>query len=73
MFLDEIQMIENCQEAYKTLGLYDNSIFITGLNSKLLSKKFTKELSSRYVSFKIRPFVYKEILEYTKEIKKNSV
>lgn len=70
IFLDEIQMIENWQEACKTLRLYDNSIFITGSNSKLLSKEFTKELSGRYVSFKIRPFVYKEILEYTKELEK---
>lgn len=70
VFLDEIQMIENWQEACKTLRLYDNSIFITGSNSKLLSKEFTKELSGRYVAFKIRPFVYKEILEYTKELNK---
>lgn len=67
VFLDEVQMIENWQEACKTLRLYDNSVFITGSNSKLLSKEFTKELSGRYVAFKIRPFVYKEILEYTKE------
>lgn len=70
VFLDEIQMIEDWQEACKTLRLYDNSIFITGSNSKLLSKEFTKELSGRYVAFKIRPFVYKEILEYTKELEK---
>lgn len=70
VFLDEIQMIENWQEACKTLRLYDNSIFITGSNSKLLSKEFTKELSGRYVAFKVSPFVYKEILEYTKELKK---
>lgn len=70
VFLDEIQMIENWQEACKTLRLYDNSVFITGSNSKLLSKEFTKELSGRYVAFKVRPFVYKEILEYTKELKK---
>ena len=70
IFLDEIQMLENWQEACKTLRLYDNSIFITGSNSKLLSREFTKELSGRYVSFKIRPFIYKEILEYTKELGK---
>lgn len=70
VFLDEVQMLENWQEACKTLRLYDNSIFITGSNSKLLSKEFTKELSGRYVAFQIRPFVYKEILEYTKELKK---
>ena len=70
IFLDEIQMLDNWQEACKTLRLYNNSIFITGSNSKLLSKEFTKELSGRYVAFKIRPFVYKEILEYTKQLGK---
>ncbi len=70
IFLDEIQMVDNWQEACKTLRLYNNSIFITGSNSKLLSREFTKELSGRYVSFRIRPFVYKEILEYTKELGK---
>lgn len=72
VFLDEIQMLDNWQEACKTLRLYDNSVFITGSNSKLLSKEFTKELSGRYVSFRIRPFVYKEILEYNKELGKES-
>ena len=70
IFLDEVQMLDNWQEACKTLRLYNNSIFITGSNSKLLSKEFTKELSGRYVAFRIRPFVYKEILEYTKELGK---
>ena len=70
VFLDEVQMLDDWQNACKTLRLYDMSVFITGSNSKLLSKEFTKELSGRYVSFRIRPFVYKEILEYTKELKK---
>ncbi len=71
IFLDEIQEIDKWAEACKTLRLYDNSVFITGSNSKLLSKEFTKELSGRYVSFHIRPFVYKEILEYSKELNKD--
>lgn len=69
VFLDEVQLIDKWQEVCKTLRLYDYSIFITGSNSKLLSKEFTKELSGRYVSFRVRPFVYKEIIEYTKELK----
>lgn len=68
IFLDELQVIDNWALAVKTLRLYNNSVFITGSNSKLLSKEFTKELSGRYVSFKIRPFVYKEIKEYQKEL-----
>ena len=70
IFLDEIQMIDDWQDACKTLRLYDNSVFITGSNSKLLSKEFTKELSGRYVAFRVRPFIYKEIIEYTKELGK---
>ena len=70
IFLDEIQTLDGWQEACKTLRLDNNSVFITGSNSKLLSKEFTKELSGRYVSFRVRPFVYKEIMEYTKELGK---
>lgn len=71
VFLDEPQNIDGWQDACKTLRLYKNSLFITGSNSKILSKEFTKEFSGRYVSFKVKPFVYKEILEYTKKLKKN--
>lgn len=70
IFLDEVQEVDKWYEACKTLRLHDNSVFITGSNSKLLSKEFTKELSGRYVSFRIRPFVYKEIIKYTTELKK---
>ena len=64
VFLDEIQNVKEWNEACRTLRLKNCSVFISGSNSKLLSKEFTKELSGRYVSFRVRPFVYKEILEY---------
>ena len=64
VFLDEIQTVENWASACKTLRLHNNSLFITGSNSKLLSGEFTKELSGRYVSFTVRPFVFKELKEY---------
>ncbi|HQC54975.1 MAG TPA: ATP-binding protein [Clostridia bacterium] len=70
LFLDEIQMLDGWQYACRTLRLYDNSLFITGSNSTLLSGEFTKELSGRYVAFRIRPFIYKEILEYAKVLGK---
>lgn len=66
LFFDEIQNVDGWEKACKTLRLYNNSIFITPSDSKLLSKEFTKELSGRYVSFRISPFVYKEIMEYSK-------
>ena len=71
LFFDEIQTIDGWQDACKTLRLYDYSLFITGSNSKLLSGEFTKELSGRYVSFRIRPFVYKEIVSYCGELGKD--
>ena len=67
VFLDEIQNVKEWNEACRTLRLKNCSVFISGSNSKRLSKEFTKELSGRYISFRIRPFVYKEILEYAKQ------
>ena len=72
LFFDEIQTLDGWQDACKTLRLYNYSLFITGSNSKLLSGEFTKELSGRYVAFRIRPFIYKEIVEYCKELGKEA-
>ena len=71
VFLDEIQSVKNWNLACRSLRLKNLSLFITGSNSRLLSREFTKELSGRYVSFTIRPFVYKEILEYAAELGRN--
>ena len=68
VFLDEIQNVAFWNEAVRTLRLYNTSVFITGSNSKLLSKEFTKELSGRYVSFRVKPFVYREAKEYADQL-----
>ena len=68
IFLDEIQNVTAWNEAVRTLRLYNTSVFITGSNSKLLSREFTKELSGRYVSFRIKPFVYREAKEYADQL-----
>lgn len=68
IFLDEVQNVEGWNEAARTLRLYNTSVFITGSNSKLLSREFTKELSGRYISFRIRPFVYREAKEYAGQL-----
>lgn len=67
LFLDEIQNVTDWNEACRTLRLYNCSVFISGSNSKLLSKEFTKELSGRYISFRVRPFVYKESRKYAEQ------
>ena len=71
VFLDEVQHVDGWNVACRSLRLENISLFITGSNSRLLSKEFTKELSGRYVSFCIRPFVYKELCEYARELGKS--
>jgi len=68
VFLDEIQNVKEWNEACRSLRLLNCSLFITGSNSKLLSKEFTKELSGRYVSFRIKPFVYREAYAYAQQL-----
>ena len=68
VFLDEVQEIDGWASACRALRRENCSVFITGSNSKLLSREFTKELSGRYVSFRIRPFVFLELKEYAEQL-----
>ncbi|MBP5170200.1 MAG: ATP-binding protein [Oscillospiraceae bacterium] len=70
VFLDEVQLVEDWNIACRSIRLENVSLFISGSNSRLLAGEFTKELSGRYVSFCIRPFVYKEINEYAQSLGK---
>ena len=70
VFLDEVQLVQDWNIACRSLRLENISLFVTGSNSRLLSKEFTKELSGRYVSFCVRPFVYKELSEYATQLGK---
>ena len=68
VFLDEVQNVQDWHEACRTLRRSDCSVFISGSNSKLLSREFTRELSGRYVSFRIRPFVYREAKQFADQL-----
>lgn len=68
LFIDEIQNMPQWVDAVKTLRLEKCSIFISGSNSKMLSKEFINELSGRHVSFQIRPFVYVELKKYADDL-----
>ena len=64
LFFDEIQNVENFEKVINSLRASKKvSIFITGSNSRLLSEELSTVLSGRYVSFKINPLSYKEVLE----------
>lgn len=64
LFFDEIQNVDNFEKVVNSLGASQKvSIFITGSNSRLLSEELSTVLSGRYVSFRINPLSYKEVLE----------
>ncbi len=64
LFFDEIQNVDNFEKVINSLRASENvSIFITGSNSRLLSEELSTVLSGRYVSFKINPLSYKEVLQ----------
>ena len=64
LFFDEIQYVDKFEKVINSLRASKKfSIFITGSNSRLLSNELSTVLSGRYVSFKISPLSYKEVLE----------
>lgn len=69
MFFDEIEYVsmwERVINSYK--AKYGNlvSIFVTGSNGDLLSNEISTLLSGRYVSFKIYPLSFSEVVELNK-------
>ncbi len=64
LFFDEIQNVDQFEKVINSLRASKKvSIFITGSNSRLLSEELSTVLSGRYVSFKINPLSYKEVLQ----------
>lgn len=70
IFLDEIQKVEEFEKGINSLRITNKySIFITGSNSKMTFLELSTDLSGRYVSFRVQPLTFKEIVEL-KNIKK---
>lgn len=66
VFLDEIQKVEDFEKGINSLRITNNySIFITGSNSRMTLLELSTDLSGRYVSFRINPLSFKEIVELT--------
>ena len=71
VLLDEIQKVKDFELAINSLRITNNySIFITGSNSRMTLLELSTDLSGRYVSFKVNPLSFKEIVEMNK-IKKS--
>lgn len=66
VFLDEIQKVEEFEKGINSLRITNQfSIFITGSNSKMTFLELSTDLSGRYVSFRVLPLTFKEIVELT--------
>ena len=66
VFLDEVQKVEDFEKAINSLRVTEQfSIFVTGSNSKMTFLELATDLSGRYVSFRINPLSFKEIVEFT--------
>lgn len=65
VFVDEIQRVEEFQKACDSLYIRENvDLYITGLNSKLLSGELATLLSGRYIEIKMLPLSFKEYISY---------
>lgn len=61
VFLDEVQQVENFQQAVDWLYVKKNvDLYITGSNAYLLSGELATLLSGRYVEIKMLPLSFKE-------------
>ena len=66
IFLDEIQKIEKFEKAINSLRITNQfSIFVTGSNSRMTFAELSTDLSGRYVSFRVYPLTFKEIVKLT--------
>ena len=65
LFFDEIQHVDEFEKVIASFKATLNcSIFITGSNSNLLKGSLASLLTGRYIEIYIRPFTYKEALDY---------
>lgn len=66
VFLDEVQKVSEFEKAINSLRITNQfSIFITGSNSKMTFLELSTDLSGRYVSFRVNPLSFREVVELT--------
>lgn len=65
LFLDEIQNVNGWQKFARNLADKKYHVFITGSNTKMLSKEVMGALGGRYLPIEVYPFSFKEFLGYS--------
>lgn len=67
VFIDEIQDIENFEEALRSLLLHENlDLYCTGSNANLLSGDIAGYLSGRYIAIEVFSLSYPEFIAFQK-------
>ena len=71
VFFDEIQKVDDFEKGINSLRITnDYSLFITGSNSRMTLLELSTDLSGRYVSFRVNPLSFEEIVKMNKTSKK---
>ena len=63
LLLDEIQNVKHWEKFARRLADNDYRAYITGSNSKLLSREIASTLGARYLQIFVNPFNFKEYLD----------
>ena len=72
VFFDEIQKVDDFEKGINSLRITnDYSLFITGSNSRMTLLELSTDLSGRYVSFRVNPLSFEEIVKMNKISKKD--
>ena len=72
VFFDEIQKVDDFEKGINSLRITnDYSLFITGSNSRMTLHELSTDLSGRYVSFRVNPLSFEEIVKMNKTSKKD--
>lgn len=65
IFIDEIQLVDNFEDVVNGLRVdYNTDIYITGSNSKLLSKDINTKMRGRSIEIKVYPLSFAEFYEF---------
>lgn len=65
IFIDEIQMVDSFEDVVNGLRVdYNCDIYITGSNSKLLSKDINTKMRGRSIEIKVYPLSFAEFYDY---------
>lgn len=64
IFLDEIQVVDGWEHFARRLADEKRRVYVTGSNSRMLSREIASTLGGRYITREVFPFSFKEYLEY---------